>query len=115
MALGMFDRGARPEIVRPAAADALLPGLDQTRMAGLVTLPGAFGAMLPGGASPVEAGAVRLFVLMASMAVRVVAVAVVLELVVRAVPVQGVPVQGVAAPGVSPPAGVPGPEGLRPR
>lgn len=40
MALGMLDRDARLEIVRPAASDALLPGLDQTRTVGLVTLPG---------------------------------------------------------------------------
>ncbi|WP_326706095.1 ABC transporter permease [Streptomyces cyaneofuscatus] len=83
MALGMLDRDARLEIVRPAASDALLPGLDQTRTVGLVTLPGAFVGMLLGGASPVEAGAVQLFVLVALMAVQVVAVAVVLELVAR--------------------------------
>lgn len=42
MALGLPDRDARLEIARPAASDALLPGLDQTRTVGLVTLPGAF-------------------------------------------------------------------------
>ncbi|MCX4969060.1 ABC transporter permease [Streptomyces sp. NBC_00654] len=83
MALGMQDRDARLEIARPAASDALLPGLDQTRTVGLVTLPGAFVGMLLGGASPVEAGAVQLFVLVALMAVQVVAVALVLELVAR--------------------------------
>ncbi|MFF2222076.1 ABC transporter permease [Streptomyces globisporus] len=83
MALGLPDRDARLEIVRPAASDALLPGLDQTRTVGLVTLPGAFVGMLLGGASPVEAGAVQLFVLVALMAVQVVAVATVLELVAR--------------------------------
>ncbi|KPC84645.1 MULTISPECIES: ABC transporter permease [Streptomyces] len=81
MALGLLDRDARLEIARPAASDALLPGLDQTRTVGLVTLPGAFVGMLLGGASPVEAGAVQLFVLVALMAVQVVAVALVLELV----------------------------------
>ncbi|MFF2328948.1 MULTISPECIES: ABC transporter permease [unclassified Streptomyces] len=83
MALGLLDRDARLEIARPAAADALLPGLDQTRTVGLVTLPGAFVGMLLGGASPVEAGAVQLFVLVALMAVQAVAVATVLELVAR--------------------------------
>ena len=83
MALGLLDREARLEIARPAAADALLPGLDQTRTVGLVTLPGAFVGMLLGGASPVQAGAVQLFVLVALMAVQAVAVAVVLELVAR--------------------------------
>ncbi|MGW1405009.1 ABC transporter permease [Streptomyces sp. NPDC002403] len=83
MALGLLDREARMEIARPAASDALLPGLDQTRTVGLVTLPGAFVGMLLGGASPVQAGAVQLFVLVALMAVQAVAVATVLELVAR--------------------------------
>ncbi|WP_431044670.1 ABC transporter permease [Streptomyces sp. P1-3] len=83
LALGLLDRDARLEIARPAASDALLPGLDQTRTVGLVTLPGAFVGMLLGGASPVLAGAVQLFVLVALMAVQAVAVTVVLELVAR--------------------------------
>ncbi|MEU7134091.1 ABC transporter permease [Streptomyces sp. NPDC046261] len=83
MALGLPPREARLEIARPAASDALLPGLDQTRTVGLVTLPGAFVGMLLGGASPVLAGVVQLFVLVALMTVQVVAVAVVLELVAR--------------------------------
>ncbi|MFB6873824.1 ABC transporter permease [Streptomyces sp. NPDC056323] len=83
MALGLLDRDARLEIARPAVSDALLPGLDQTRTVGLVTLPGAFVGMLLGGASPVQAGAVQLFVLVALMAVQAVAVTTVLELVAR--------------------------------
>ncbi|MFE7132755.1 ABC transporter permease [Streptomyces sp. NPDC057638] len=83
LALGLLDRDARLEIARPSAADALLPGLDQTRTVGLVTLPGAFVGMLLGGASPLLAGAVQLFVLVALMAVQAIAVAVVLELVAR--------------------------------
>jgi putative ABC transport system permease protein len=83
MALGFLDRDARMEIARPAASDALLPGLDQTRTVGLVTLPGAFVGMLLGGASPVMAGAVQLFVLIALMAVQAVAVAVTVELIAR--------------------------------
>ncbi|MBC9715374.1 ABC transporter permease [Streptomyces sp. TRM66268-LWL] len=83
MALGMLVADARLEVARPAASDALLPGLDQTRTVGLVTLPGAFVGMLLGGASPVQAGAVQLFVLIALLAVQAVAVAVVLELVAR--------------------------------
>lgn len=83
LALGLLPREARLEVARTAAADALLPGLDQTRTVGLVTLPGAFVGMLLGGASPLLAGAVQLFVLVALMAVQAVAVAVVLELVAR--------------------------------
>ncbi|GAA1167949.1 ABC transporter permease [Streptomyces rhizosphaericus] len=83
MALGLLDRDARMEIARPAASDALLPGLDQTRTVGLVTLPGAFVGMLLGGASPLMAGAVQLFVLIALMAVQAIAVAVTVELIAR--------------------------------
>ncbi|MGW4028279.1 ABC transporter permease [Streptomyces sp. NPDC004838] len=83
MALGLLDREARLEVARDSAADALLPGLDQTRTVGLVTLPGAFVGMLLGGASPLLAGAVQLFVLVALMAVQTIAVAVVLELIAR--------------------------------
>jgi putative ABC transport system permease protein len=83
MALGLLERDARMEVAREPATDALLPGLDQTRTVGLVTLPGAFVGMLLGGASPVLAGAVQLFVLVALIAVQAVAVAVVLELVAR--------------------------------
>lgn len=83
LALGLLARDARMEVARPAAADALLPGLDQTRTVGLVTLPGAFVGMLLGGASPLLAGAAQLFVLVGLMAVQAVAVAVVLELVAR--------------------------------
>ncbi|MFH8793547.1 ABC transporter permease [Streptomyces sp. NPDC017941] len=81
LAIGLPERDARLEVVRPAASDALLPGLDQTRTVGLVTLPGAFVGMLLGGASPVQAGAVQLFVLIALMAVQAVAVAVTVELI----------------------------------
>lgn len=83
MALGLLDRDARMEIARPAASDALLPGLDQTRTVGLVTLPGAFVGMLLGGASPLMAGAVQLFVLIALMAVQAIAAAVTVELIAR--------------------------------
>ncbi|MFJ4905103.1 ABC transporter permease [Streptomyces sp. NPDC093249] len=101
LALGLSGRDARIEIARPAAADALVPGLDQTRTVGLVTLPGAFVGMLLGGADPLTAGIVQLFVLVALMAVQAVAVTVTLELVVRsrltAPPPTAVPAPGRAA------------------
>ncbi|MBO8200719.1 ABC transporter permease [Streptomyces smyrnaeus] len=83
LALGLTERDARLEIARPAASEALIPGLDQTRTVGLVTLPGAFVGMLLGGADPLAAGAVQLFVLVALMAVQAVAVALTIELVAR--------------------------------
>ncbi|WP_184942400.1 ABC transporter permease [Kitasatospora kifunensis] len=83
LALGLEERDARLEICRTAAATSLVPALDQTRTVGLVTLPGAFVGMLLGGSSPVAAGAVQLFVLVALLAVEAVAIVVVLELVGR--------------------------------
>ncbi|GAA1396982.1 ABC transporter permease [Kitasatospora putterlickiae] len=83
LALGFEERDARMEICRTAAATSLVPALDQTRTVGLVTLPGAFVGMLLGGASPVQAGAVQLFVLIGLLAVESVAVVAVLELVGR--------------------------------
>ncbi|WJE00891.1 ABC transporter permease [Streptomyces antimycoticus] len=48
-----------------------------------MTLPGAFVGMLLGGASPLMAGAVQLFVLISLMAVQAIAVAVIVELIAR--------------------------------
>jgi putative ABC transport system permease protein len=90
LALGFLDREARLEVCRPAASGALIPALDQTRTVGLVTLPGAFVGMLLGGASPVDAGAVQLFVLIALLATEAVAIAVVLELIARGLVVENV-------------------------
>lgn len=83
LSLGLLPHEARLEIARPVAAGALLPGLDQTRTVGVVTLPGAFVGMLLGGASPLMAGAVQFFVLIALLLVQVIAVGTVLELIAR--------------------------------
>ncbi|KAA5834612.1 ABC transporter permease [Saccharopolyspora hirsuta] len=83
LALGMTGRCARLEIARPAAGSALVPALDQTRTVGTVTLPGAFVGMLLGGATPVQAGVVQLYVLVALLAVESVAILVALEIVAR--------------------------------
>lgn len=83
LSLGMTDRDAALEICRPAVSQALVPALDQTRTVGLVTLPGAFVGMLLGGASPIAAGAVQLFVLVALLAVQTIAVALTTELIAR--------------------------------
>lgn len=48
--------------------EALVPGLDQTRTVGLVTLPGAFVGVLLGGGSPAQAGAAQLLVLFGLLA-----------------------------------------------
>ncbi len=83
LSIGLPDRDAALEICRPHAATALIPALDQTRTVGLVTLPGAFVGMLLGGASPVAAGAVQLFVLIALLAVEAVAIVISIELAAR--------------------------------
>lgn len=83
LSLGLDARAAALLVARDDAALALVPGLDQTRTVGLVTLPGAFVGMLLGGASPMEAAAVQLVVLVALLMVQSVSVLVVVELVAR--------------------------------
>jgi putative ABC transport system permease protein len=83
LALGFEQREAGLMVSRPAAAEALVPGLDQTRTVGLVALPGAFVGTLLGGASPVQAGAVQVLVLVALLAVQAVAVVLTVELLAR--------------------------------
>jgi putative ABC transport system permease protein len=81
LSLGLTRRDAVTVVARPAAGLALVPGLDQTRTVGLVTLPGAFVGMLLAGASPLQAGAVQLLVLLGLLLVQALAVVTVVELV----------------------------------
>ncbi|MBW3084387.1 hypothetical protein KEM60_00574 [Austwickia sp. TVS 96-490-7B] len=83
LALGLLDRDAALLVVRPAARLALVPGLDQTRTVGLVTLPGAFVGTLLGGATPLQAAALQLVVLAGILATQSIAVALTVELVAR--------------------------------
>ncbi|MEU5942289.1 ABC transporter permease [Micromonospora sp. NPDC047548] len=83
LALGLRPRDAVLLVCRPAAGQALIPALDQTRTVGLVTLPGAFVGVLLGGASPLAAGVTQLFVLVGLLAVEAVAVVLTVELVAR--------------------------------
>ena len=83
LSLGLLERDAATEICRPAAAQALMPPLDQTRTVGLVTLPGAFVGVLLGGGDPLHAGAAQLLVLVGLLAAESVAVVVTVELVAR--------------------------------
>lgn len=92
LALGGTRRQAVGIVGRPAAALALVPGLDQTRTVGLVTLPGAFVGVLLAGASPVQAGAAQVLVLVGLLLVQSVAAAVLVELVAAGrIPVDGAP------------------------
>lgn len=85
LSLGFVPREARMEISRSAAATALIPGIDQTRSVGLVTIPGAFVGMVLGGASVTTAAIMQLFVLISLLAVSAVAVVVTTELVARGI------------------------------
>jgi putative ABC transport system permease protein len=83
LSIGLLPRDSALLIARHDASLALVPGLDQTRTVGLVTLPGAFVGMLLGGASPLQAAAVQLVVLVALLLVQAIAVLVTVELVAR--------------------------------
>ena len=80
LSLGFTRRESVALVARPTAAVALVPGMDVTRTVGLVTLPGAFVGVLLGGASPVQAGAAQVLVLVALLLVQALAVAVTVEL-----------------------------------
>jgi putative ABC transport system permease protein len=84
LSLGLSVRDARMEVIHTAASDALLPGLDQTRTVGLVTLPGAFVGVLLASGSAIQAGAVQILVLVGLLLAQTCAVAVTMELVARA-------------------------------
>lgn len=81
LSIGLTRREGVGLVARPAAALALLPGQDQTRTVGLVTLPGAFVGVLLAGAPPLQAGAAQVLVLVALLLVQSTAVAVTVELV----------------------------------
>ena len=81
LSIGLDRREAVILVARPAASLALIPGMDQTRTVGLVTLPGAFVGVLLAGASPWQAGATQVLVLVALLLVQAIAVAVTVELI----------------------------------
>lgn len=83
LSLGLTPREITLELCRPSAAQALVPGMDQTRTVGLVTLPGAFVGVLLGGGTPTQAGAAQLLVLISLLAAQATAVLVTIELVAR--------------------------------
>jgi putative ABC transport system permease protein len=63
LSLGASPRQAIRDIARSAVFEALIPGLDQTRTVGLVTLPGSFVGALFGGASAQDAARFQIVVL----------------------------------------------------
>ena len=76
LALGLRVPVAVRLVIDRRRAEALVPGLDQTRTVGLVTLPGAFVGVLLGGGSPAQAGAAQVLVLVGLLAAQTVVVVV---------------------------------------
>jgi putative ABC transport system permease protein len=83
LSIGLLPPDAFKLVVGPVAGDALLPALDQTRTVGLVSLPGAFVGMVLGGASPSEAAALQLVVLIGLIAAEALAILTITELLAR--------------------------------
>ena len=81
LALGATHRQAIRDLGRRAVARSLVPALDQTRTAGLVSLPGAFVGLLLGGATPLQAAQVQLLVLVGLLAAQSVSAALTVTLV----------------------------------
>lgn len=97
LALGDRVRDALAPLGRQAIAGALVPLIDQTRSAGLVTLPGTFVGLVLGGASPETAARIQLTVLLALLFVQLLSALLTAELLTRAATLPGERVRGVAA------------------
>jgi len=81
LAIGLPRPAAITEVIGRRLPEALVPGLDQTRTVGLVTLPGAFVGVLLGGGSPAQAGAAQVVVLVGLLAAQTLTVVVAHHLV----------------------------------
>jgi len=81
IALGARLDQATMIVIEPVKASSLLPGLDQTRTVGLVTLPGAFVGVLLGGGTALEAGAAQVLVLIGVLAAQAVTTVVLIRLI----------------------------------
>jgi putative ABC transport system permease protein len=87
--LGAAPSKALAPSLRRAVTTALVPALDQTRIVGLVTLPGTFVGLVLGGASPASAARIQLTVLLSLLAVELAAALLVARLVARVVVADG--------------------------
>lgn len=81
IALGARLDQATMIVIEPVKANALMPGLDQTRTVGLVTLPGAFVGVLLGGGTALEAGAAQVLVLVGVIAAQAITTVVLIRLI----------------------------------
>jgi putative ABC transport system permease protein len=75
LSLGLLPAQAISESIHRRAPEALLPGLDQIKTTGVVTLPGAFIGVMLGGGSPTQAATAQALVLFGIMAAQTVTVA----------------------------------------
>ena len=80
LALGATPRQSAREVARTAIGEALVPGIDQTRTTGVVTLPGAFVGALVGGASAAGAARFQVVVLAGLLAAGAIAAGTLLRL-----------------------------------
>lgn len=76
LAIGLARADAVDVVALRHLPEALVPGMDQTRTVGLVTLPGAFIGVLLGGGSPVQAGIAQVLVLFGLLAAQTITVTV---------------------------------------
>lgn len=74
LSIGLPRASAITELIGRRLPEALVPGMDQTRTVGLVTLPGAFVGVLLGGGTPIQAGATQLIVLVGLLATQTITV-----------------------------------------
>jgi putative ABC transport system permease protein len=81
LSIGLPRQDAISEVAGRHLPEALVPGLDQTRTVGLVTLPGAFVGVLLGGGTPVQAGAAQVLVLFGLLATQTLTVVVAHQLI----------------------------------
>jgi putative ABC transport system permease protein len=84
LSLGLSRAQAVDEIIHRRIPEALIPGLDQVRTAGVVTLPGAFIGVLLGGGSPAQAATAQILVLVGIMAAQTTTAVVAERLIGRA-------------------------------
>lgn len=89
LSLGDPARDALAPLTRRAITGAMVPLIDQTRSAGLVTLPGTFVGLMLGGASPETAARVQLTVLLTLLLVQLLSALLTAELVTRAATLPG--------------------------
>ncbi len=72
LSIGLPRPLAIAEVIHRRVPEALIPGLDQVRTAGVVTLPGAFIGVMLGGGTPAQAAAAQLLVLFGVMSAQTV-------------------------------------------